>query len=86
MARRHLTERQVDVLRAAAEGLTTKEIAARMQLRERTVKWHLTRIFARLGAQNRTEAVSIAYEVGAIASVRQEANDGEPLHLGRDRT
>ena len=71
-----LTARELDVLRAVAEGLTTKEIAARLRLQERTVKWHLTRIFARLGAHNRAEAISIAYEAGVISRVPHLGFDG----------
>lgn len=59
-----LTTQQLRVLRGAAAGHTTKQIAADLQLTERTVKWHMQRIFERLGASNRAEAVAIAIRQG----------------------
>lgn len=61
-----LTAREVDVLRLVATGLANKEIAARLGVGEATVKTHLKGIFARLGATNRTEAVTTALRLGLI--------------------
>lgn len=56
----HLSDKRREVLRLAAKGLSNKEISALMGISERTVKDHWASIFERLGASNRTEAVSQA--------------------------
>ncbi len=55
-----LTAREMDVLRLLAQGKPNKEIAADLFITERTVKFHVSAILGKLGATNRTEAVSIA--------------------------
>ncbi len=55
-----LTEREYDVLVCMAQGMTNKEIARRLGIAERTVKFHISAILAKLGAGNRTEAVRVA--------------------------
>jgi DNA-binding NarL/FixJ family response regulator len=61
-----LTSREDEILRAAAEGLSNRQIAARFWLSEQTVKYHLTNIYRKLSVGNRTEAVHHAYEHGLI--------------------
>jgi DNA-binding NarL/FixJ family response regulator len=61
---RALTERELEVLRAVASGLTNAEIAQELQLSESTVKTHVGRAFAKIGARDRVQAVIIAYDVG----------------------
>ncbi len=61
-----LTAREREVLTLLAAGLQNKEIAARLQIGERTVKFHVSAILARLGAGNRTEAVHLARQQGLI--------------------
>lgn len=61
-----LTARQKEVLKLIAKGLLNKEIADRLYISERTVKFHVSEILAKLGAGNRTEAVAIATEKGFI--------------------
>ncbi len=53
-----LTSRQLQILRLAANGASNRDIGARLGLSEGTVKQHMTRIFKRLGVQNRAEAVA----------------------------
>ena len=63
---RALTERELEVLRAVANGLTNSEIAQELQLSESTVKTHVSRAFAKIGARDRVQAVIIAYDVGLV--------------------
>jgi LuxR family transcriptional regulator, maltose regulon positive regulatory protein len=51
-----LTKREAEILAILEKGLTNREIADCFSLSERTVKWHLQNIFAKLGVGNRTEA------------------------------
>ncbi len=57
---RQLTNREREVLALLTKGLSNKEIAKQLTVREITVKVHLTGIFKKLGAANRTQAVKIA--------------------------
>lgn len=57
-----LTPSEQKVLQALTRGLSNKEIARELWLTEQTVKFHLTRIYRRLGVANRTEAVRHAYQ------------------------
>ena len=59
-----LTARELDVFTEMAAGSTNKEIAQRLHLSETTVKTHVTRILAKLGLRDRTQAVIYAYERG----------------------
>ena len=62
-----LTPREAEVLRLAADGATSEEIAAMLFLTEHTVKSHLKRIQGKLGARNRTHAVALALRAGLIS-------------------
>ena len=59
-----LTDREMEVLRWIAQGRSNKEIAAALVISERTVKFHVSSILGKLGASNRTEAVTIAAQRG----------------------
>ncbi len=61
-----LTDREIEVLRFLAEGLSNKEIAARMEISEHTVKFHVASIMGKLGANNRTEAVISGIRLGLV--------------------
>jgi DNA-binding NarL/FixJ family response regulator len=65
-AEESLTGREMDVLRLLAQGKVNKEIAAALSISERTVKFHVSAIMSKLGAGNRTEAVTIAAQRGLI--------------------
>jgi two-component system, NarL family, response regulator len=61
-----LTPRELDVLRLIATGNANKEIAVQLAIAEETVKSHITNILAKLGANDRTHAVTIALKRGII--------------------
>jgi DNA-binding NarL/FixJ family response regulator len=61
-----LTAREVNVLRLIAGGNANKEIAAQLSLTEETVKHHVKNIFTKLGANDRTHAVTIGLKRGII--------------------
>jgi len=61
-----LTPREQEVLVLLAQGKQNKEIAAELVITERTVKFHISSILAKLGAGNRTEAVTIALQQGLV--------------------
>ncbi len=58
--RDRLTERERETLTLLADGLSNRAIAERLGITERTVKFHVAEILARLGASNRAQAVAIA--------------------------
>jgi DNA-binding NarL/FixJ family response regulator len=62
-----LTPRERSVLELLARGRSNKEIAAALGVTERTVKFHVSALFSKLGASNRTEAVTRAVQSGLVA-------------------
>jgi DNA-binding NarL/FixJ family response regulator len=61
-----MTKRELDVLRLIGDGNANKEIAAQLSITEETVKSHVTNILAKLGANDRTHAVTIGLKRGLI--------------------
>jgi two-component system, NarL family, response regulator YdfI len=61
-----LTAREIEVLELLCEGLPNKAIAARLDISDQTVKFHVSSICGKLGASNRTEAVRLAARRGLI--------------------
>jgi DNA-binding NarL/FixJ family response regulator len=61
-----LTPREIQVLRMIAEGLGNKEIASKLGISDHTVKFHISSTFAKLGAVNRAEAVTLGIRLGLI--------------------
>jgi RNA polymerase sigma factor (sigma-70 family) len=61
-----LTERELEVLRLAAKGMSNREIARDLTISERTVQTHLTNVFNKMGVGSRTEAVVHALRKGWI--------------------
>jgi DNA-binding NarL/FixJ family response regulator len=61
-----LSSREIEVLRLVASGNANKEIAAQLSIAEVTVKGHVQNILAKLGANDRTHAVTIGLKRGII--------------------
>ena len=61
-----LTPRELEVLRLLARGLTNKEIGLALTVSETTAKWFVKNILQKLGASDRTEAVTTAFERGIL--------------------
>jgi DNA-binding NarL/FixJ family response regulator len=61
-----LTEREIEVLRLAAKGYTNKAIGAQLTISDRTVQGHLAKVYDKLHAASRTEAVMRAVSLGLV--------------------
>lgn len=61
-----LTAREIEILRQLAEGLGNKEIAVRLGISEHTVKFHVGSVMGKLGAESRTEAVTLGIRRGLV--------------------
>jgi DNA-binding CsgD family transcriptional regulator len=61
-----ITPRELEILTAIAEGLSTREIAEKLFVSENTVKTHSSRLFEKLNARRRTQAVQLGKEAGLI--------------------
>jgi DNA-binding NarL/FixJ family response regulator len=61
-----LTERELDVFRLVARGLSNAEIGRELHISDTTVKTHVTHIFQKLGVRDRVQAVVLAHESGLV--------------------
>ena len=61
-----LSARERAVLQLVAEGLSNKEVGARLYVSERTARYHLTGLFNKLGVASRTQAVTVAMQHGLL--------------------
>jgi DNA-binding NarL/FixJ family response regulator len=61
-----LTPRETEILELLAQGLANKQIALELAISEHTVKFHVSSIYAKLGATNRMEAVRMGLQLGLI--------------------
>ena len=62
-----LTDREMEILKAVARGLSNQAIGKEFWVTEQTVKFHLTNIYRKLGVSNRTEATRFAYSNGLVS-------------------
>jgi DNA-binding NarL/FixJ family response regulator len=69
-----LSDREHDVLMHLAEGLSAAEIGPRLHLSESTVKSHVARIYQKLGAANRAQALVTAMRIGLLSSIDPRRN------------
>jgi DNA-binding NarL/FixJ family response regulator len=67
-ADQRLTPREIEVLAAVARGGSNSQIGTELFITEATVKTHLIRVFAKLGVDDRTRAVTVALERGLLPS------------------
>ncbi len=61
-----LTPRELQILQLVAEGSSNKSIAAVLHISEHTVKFHVNSILGKMGAQSRTQAVTMATRMGMM--------------------
>ena len=78
MARDDLSEREREVLRLCAEGLSDKQVAAQLEISVHTVSNHIRRIVAKTGCVNRVEAVAKAVESGDVSLDSAGEDEGSP--------
>jgi DNA-binding NarL/FixJ family response regulator len=77
-----LTARELEILRAVAEGHTNARIGRQLWVTEQTVKFHLSNIYRKLGVSNRTEASRYALMYGLVAMPRRAAHDARTVPVG----
>ena len=76
-----VTAREAEVLQLLARGFSNAQIAPRLDISERTVKFHVASLFARLGAKRRTQAIAIARERGLLpGDLSESTGRGPPPH------
>jgi DNA-binding CsgD family transcriptional regulator len=61
-----ITRRELEILELIAQGMSNREIAAKLYVSENTVKTHSSRVFDKLGAKRRTQAVQLGKEFGLL--------------------
>ncbi len=62
----HITRREFEILELIAQGLSNREIAEKLFVSEHTVKTHSSRVFDKLGARRRTQAVQLGKQFGLL--------------------
>jgi DNA-binding CsgD family transcriptional regulator len=78
--RNQLTQREVEILRLMAEGLSNKAIAEQLFIGFETVKWYLKQIYSKLHVSSRTQAIAAARASGLLDGTRAEAESSALSH------
>jgi ATP/maltotriose-dependent transcriptional regulator MalT len=73
-----LTNREHQILRLIADGLTNREISCNLAIRESTVENHIHHIYEKLGITNRAQAVAHAFRLGTASFRDRLENRGNP--------
>ena len=73
-----LTEREEQILKLIADGLTNREISGNLSISESTVENHIHHIYAKLGISNRAQAVGCAFKLGIVLLNDTLGNRGNP--------
>jgi ATP/maltotriose-dependent transcriptional regulator MalT len=74
-----LTDREAQILKLIASGLTNREISSSLSISESTVENHIHHIYAKLGISNRAQAVAHAFRLGlAVPQIDVMRNRGNP--------
>jgi DNA-binding NarL/FixJ family response regulator len=81
-----LTERECTVLKGVAAGQSNKAIAKRLWVTEHTIKFHLTNIFRKIDATNRTEAARWAHQHGLVEDLGEPEDETPPIPLAAAKT
>lgn len=85
----NLSDRQIEVFKALCEGKSNKEIAIVLNVTEKTIKFHMTKIFKQIGVKRRSEAISRAYagelpnwiQEKVVSIPKREENLPLPAHV-----
>jgi DNA-binding NarL/FixJ family response regulator len=64
-----LTQRELDILAAVSRGLSNRAVGEELFLSDHTVKFHLHRIYGKLGVANRTQATRVAHQLGVVGDL-----------------
>jgi predicted ATPase/DNA-binding CsgD family transcriptional regulator len=75
-----LTQRELEVLRLMAAGLSNQMIAERLFLAFETVKWYLKQIYSKLHVSSRTQAIAAAHTAGLLGGTPANVESSAPLH------
>jgi DNA-binding CsgD family transcriptional regulator len=74
----HVTRRELEILELIAQGLSNREIAEKLFVSENTVKTHSSRVFDKLGARRRTQAVQLGKEFGLLPGLTSASTTRTP--------
>jgi DNA-binding NarL/FixJ family response regulator len=72
-----LTQRELDVLRGIAQGLSNQDIAGQLMISQATVRSHVSSLLSKLGLTNRTQAALYAVEAGLLERGKEETLNGQ---------
>ena len=80
---RQMKDRELDIIRLMARGLTNSEIASKLYLARETVRWYNKQIYTKLGVNNRTHAVTRAQELGLLDTAPEITLEMPPVQYAK---